>query len=100
MAVLFSAGGLDLSEFMRKKNNKPKIADSEFAKMNVTIPAQRVFRFAFNPNNFLWEKGNYGGLERPNYRYTPFLKDQASMPKWMKYKYSQRHKAGESIMIR
>ena len=79
------------------RRTQPEAKNLEFAKLDITIAAKKVFRFAFNPNLFLWPEGNYGGLDRPHYRYTPFLKDQADMPEWMEYKYSQRHKAGKAI---
>lgn len=61
----------------------------------VTIHAQKVFRFAFNPNLFEWKNGNYGGVSRYAYSYRPSLHNLPEMPRWMKYKYSDRHSAGE-----
>lgn len=77
---------------IQNDETKPEL---EYAHMHVTISAKRVFRFALNPNLFHWESGNFGGVERPKYRYTPFVKDEVDMPKWMKYQYSERHKAGQ-----
>ena len=66
----------------------------EWAKLEVSAPPRRVFRMSFNANMFSWSEGNLGGLERHDYKYTPALRDSAGLPEWLKYRYSQRHKAG------
>ena len=66
----------------------------EWAKLEVSAPPRRVFRISFNANMFSWSEGNLGGLERHDYKYTPALRDSAGLPEWLKYRYSQRHKAG------
>ena len=68
----------------------------EWKYMQAVIPSSRVFRLAFNPKMFHWVNGDYGGLERPSYRYTPSLRGRVIMPDWMEYKFSQRHKAGDT----
>ncbi|TRY79421.1 hypothetical protein TCAL_06010 [Tigriopus californicus] len=74
------------------------ITDSQtgltWSQLSATIPSNRVFRIAFNPTLFFWSEGNFGGVERPVYRYTPSLQGKASLPNWIHYKYSERHKAG------
>jgi len=60
----------------------------------VHVHAQRVFRYAFNPNMFKWKQGDYGGINRFSYSYLPALRGLPDMPTWLKYKYSQRHSSG------
>lgn len=60
----------------------------------IDVYAQRVFRYAFNPNMFTWQHGDYGGINRYTYSYLPALKGLPDMPTWMKYKYSKRHSQG------
>lgn len=69
-------------------------SENNLAVMQVSIHAQKVFRFAFNPNLFSWKNGNYGGLTRHAYSYRPSIKGLPDMPYWMRYKYSKRHSAG------
>ena len=67
----------------------------------VHVHAQRVFRYAFNPNMFKWIQGDYGGINRFSYSYLPALRGLPDMPTWLKYKYSQRHSSGKlTIYIR
>ena len=64
--------------------------------VHVHVFAQRVFRYSFNPSMFKWSHGDLGGVVRYSYSYLPSLEGLPDMPTWMKYKYSQRHKAGKS----
>ena len=56
-----------------------------------------VFRYKFHPNMFLWKDGDFGGISRFSYTYEPSLKDLPDMPDWLRYRYSNRHKAGKMI---
>ena len=62
--------------------------------VQISIPTKRVFKYSFNPNKFHWSEGNYGGIDRPTYKYTPALSGSPDLPAWIRYRYSQRHKAG------
>ena len=46
---------------------------------------------------FLWKEGDFGGISRFSYTYEPSLKDLPDMPDWLRYRYSNRHKAGDLI---
>ena len=56
-----------------------------------------VFRYKFHPNMFLWKEGDFGGISRFSYTYEASLKGLPDMPDWLKYRYSNRHKAGKKI---
>ena len=43
---------------------------------------------------FLWKEGDFGGISRFSYTYEASLKGLPDMPDWLKYRYSNRHKAG------
>ena len=53
-----------------------------------------MFRYKFHPNMFLWKEGDFGGISRFSYTYEASLKGLPDMPDWLKYRYSNRHKAG------
>ena len=69
-------------------------AEELIPQVEVHVHAQRVFKYSFNPSMFRWSHGDVGGLVRYTYSYLPSLEGLPDMPTWMKYKYSQRHKAG------
>ena len=68
-------------------------------KIHVNVHAQKVFRYSFNPSMFKWAHGDFGGVVRYSYSYLPTLEGLPDMPLWMKYKYSQRHKAGKLYAV-
>ena len=69
-------------------------AEELIPQVEVHVHAQRVFKYSFNPSMFRWSHGDLGGVVRYTYSYLPALEGLPDMPTWMKYKYSQRHKAG------
>ena len=74
-------------------------AEELIPQVEVHVHAQRVFKYSFNPSMFRWSHGDVGGLVRYTYSYLPSLEGLPDMPTWMKYKYSQRHKAGNLYYI-
>ena len=48
---------------------------------------------------FLWNEGDFGGISRFSYTYEASLKGLPDMPDWLKYRYSNRHKAGENRVL-
>ncbi len=83
------------SDSVKSAQDSHEDAGLKFNRIELSVPSHRVFRFAFNPRLFLWEAGNLGdGERRPTYAYMPMTEGSSGLPEWIKYKYSQRHKAG------
>ena len=74
-------------------------AEELIPQVEVHVHAQRVFKYSFNPSMFRWSHGDLGGVVRYTYSYLPALEGLPDMPTWMKYKYSQRHKAGKFVLL-
>uniref|UniRef100_A0A0K2T7J1 Epsilonsarcoglycanlike [Megachile rotundata] n=1 Tax=Lepeophtheirus salmonis TaxID=72036 RepID=A0A0K2T7J1_LEPSM len=71
--------------------------------LEVLLPAQKVFRFAFSPRMFDWrdnelvvENGNSDSSSSSNSRieYEPSLQGKPDLPNWIHYTYSEKQNLG------